>query len=154
MHLAKPGKANGNWLLSSRLRPHGFWAPRQKSSSFVSFIVFLQKIEQTPNSESLQSFGWIFCFGFQALAVSWFTETKLLDRATTRNLISHSISSSLFAFFIYRFFAVMRWFSPPALHMVQDSSRSGKQLKSIMQTGWPLTAFGRNRAISLTPGGW
>ena len=43
MHLAKPGKADGNWLLSSRLRPHGFWATRQKSSSFVSFIVFYRK---------------------------------------------------------------------------------------------------------------
>ena len=105
--------------LGSRLRQHGFWAPRQKSLSFVAFIVFTENrasaefwkltkfldeyfvsVSRSARTEtdfagSLVSFPGPCCFMIH--------RNEATRSGNHKKLISHSISSSLFAFFIYRF---------------------------------------------------
>ena len=57
--------------------PAWILSPASKKFVFRRVHCFLQKIEQAPNSESLRSFGWIFCFDFALCSnrsrLRWFT---------------------------------------------------------------------------------
>ena len=85
--------------------------PRVKKVRLSSRWLFFTENRANAEFWKLTKFWMNILFRFRALLeqkqtslVHLFTETRLLDRATTRNLISHSISSSLFAFFYLPFF--------------------------------------------------